>query len=179
MNTTNPPPDLFNMPPPARATLARRLAFPGALLGLGVAQTATLARQGLHWDQEMALFPWMLAHGWVLYRDIKDQHPPLLPALLTLLPDPGAAGPQLIVTLGLAGLTLALVALAAARRGGAWAGLIAAGWYSLWLPVLGGPHLWYDLALGPCYLAALLLAPAIRRAAGAGGLPRRWGCYSA
>jgi hypothetical protein len=165
MNTTTLPRDLFNTPHAAHLRpLLRRLGFAGGLLGLGAAQTATLARQGLHWDQEMALFPWMLAHGWVLYRDIKDQHPPLLPTLLALLPDPGAAGPQLLATLGLTLLTLMLAALVAARSAGAGAGLIAAAWVALWLPVLGGAHLWYDLALGPCYLAALLLLPLIRRA---------------
>ena len=34
----------------------------------------------------------------------------------------------------------------------------AAGLYALWLFTLGDAHLWYDLALGPCYLGAALLA---------------------
>src|SRR6476660_8202728 len=48
------------------------------------ALTTTVARNGLHWDQETALYPWLMNNGWILYRDIRDQHAPLFPSLLAL-----------------------------------------------------------------------------------------------
>jgi hypothetical protein len=144
-----------------RSRPSSRLVAGAALLAvgaIGAGQVWVMRRSGLHWDQEMALFPWLLRRGWVLYRDLKDQHPPLLPALLALTPDPGGAAPELILTLGLILLTTLLVALLAARLRGPGAAVGAAGLYALWLFTLGDAHLWYDLALGPCYLGAALLA---------------------
>ncbi|HMA35942.1 MAG TPA: hypothetical protein VKY74_15875 [Chloroflexia bacterium] len=135
----------------------------GALLLLTGGLAATLLRSAFHWDQETALFPWLLRDGWVLYRDVRDQHGPLLPAALALLPDPGAAGPQFAATVALLVLTALLTALAAWRTHGPIAALLATGVYALWLLPFGGAHLWYDLALGPFYLGAYILGLVLLR----------------
>ena len=113
---------------------------------------------GLHWDQETALYPWLMRNGWVLYRDIRDQHGPLFPSLLALLPDPGSAGTQLAVDIVLLALVVTLLAVAAWRTAGPLAALFATGLYALWVLPFDGAHLWYDLGLAPFYLGAYLLA---------------------
>src|SRR5213082_2340616 len=45
-------------------------------------------------DYEVALLPMLVRKGWVMYRDIIDQHPPLLPALLGITTS-GDTGPAL------------------------------------------------------------------------------------
>jgi hypothetical protein len=130
------------------------------VFGLGVLVAglcATVARNGVHLDQEMALFPWLMRDGWPLYTDVRDQHGPLFPALLALLPDPGNASTQLAVTIVLVGLVAALVALAAWRAAGPVAAIFATGLYALWILSYDGAHLWYDLALAPLYLLAFIL----------------------
>ena len=119
--------------------------------------SATVARNGLHWDQETALYPWLVNNGWVLYRDIRDQHGPLFPSLLALLPDPGSAGTQFVFMLMLVALTALLIALSAWRISGPAAALISVGLYTLWILPFDGAHVWYDLGLAPFYLAAFLL----------------------
>jgi hypothetical protein len=118
---------------------------------------ATVGRNGLHWDQETALFPWLMRNGWVLYRDLRDQHGPLFPALLSLLPDAGSAGTQFLITIVSVSLIAALVAVAAWRTAGPVAAMFATGLYALWLLPFEGEHLWYDLGLAPFYLGAYLL----------------------
>jgi hypothetical protein len=122
-----------------------------------VGLTATVARNGLHWDQETALYPWLINNGWVLYRDIRDQHSPLFPALLSLLPDPGSSGTQFIFLVVLVVLIALLTAIAAWRISGPVAAVAAVGFYMLWILPFDGAHVWYDLALAPFYLAAFLL----------------------
>lgn len=135
----------------------RVIGWVAAILAVMGALCATVARNGLHWDQETALFPWLMSNGWVLYRDLRDQHGPLFPSLLALLPDPGSAGTQLVVTIALVGIITGLVAVAAWRTAGPVAGLLAAGLYTLWIIQFEGEHLWYDMGLAPFYLAAYLL----------------------
>jgi hypothetical protein len=131
-----------------------------AVAALGVAGAAALA-WGRQWfvDYEVALLPWLLRRGAVLYRDVADQHPPLVPLLLALVDgDPGL--PLRAVTVGLQALTLALTYAAARRWGGGAAGLGALLLAALWAPAFDADHLWYDAALAPVYLGALwLLAP--------------------
>ena len=70
----------------------------------------------------MALLPWLLRRGAVLYRDVADQHRRPSPALLALVDgDPGL--PLRAVTVGLQALTLALTYAAARRWGGPAVGL--------------------------------------------------------
>ncbi len=120
--------------------------------------SATVARNGLHWDQETALYPWLMNNGWVLYRDIRDQHGPLFPSLLSLLPDPGSAGTQFVFMLLLVALVALLTAIAAWRTSSPAAALFAVGLYALWILPFDGAHVWYDLGLAPFYLAAFLVA---------------------
>src|SRR5205085_268732 len=87
-----------------------------------------------------------------------DQHTPLLPFALSLLPDPGAPGPQLVFTVSLIAVTLALTATLAWRLSGPIGMLAATTLYALWVLPFEGAHLWYDLALAPFYLAAVLVA---------------------
>ncbi|HST04813.1 MAG TPA: glycosyltransferase family 39 protein [Chloroflexia bacterium] len=129
----------------------------GAILAASAVLCATVARNGVHWDQETALFPWLIHNGWVLYRDLRDQHSPLFPGLLSLLPDPGSAGTQLVVTVVLVGVVTLSVAVVAWRIAGPIAALLSVLLYSLWLVPFEGEHLWYDLALAPFYLAAILI----------------------
>ncbi len=137
--------------------LTFRYPLLAACMALGGVLCVTVARHGLHWDQETALFPWLMHNGWVLYRDIRDQHGPLFPAILAVLPDPGSASTQFAVTVVLVALITALLALAAWRTGGPVAALLAVGLYALWIIPFDGVHLWYDLGLAPFYLGAYLL----------------------
>jgi hypothetical protein len=141
----------------ARRISGLRLASAASIVALISGLCATLARDGLHWDQETALYPWLMNHGWVLYRDIRDQHGPLFPSLLSVLPDPGSAGTQFVVMLMLVACTALLIAVAAWRVSGPLAALIGVGLYSIWILPFDGAHVWYDLGLAPFYLAALLV----------------------
>jgi hypothetical protein len=159
----------LNMASPAPGRRTSGFLTIGALAGLAVligALCATVARHGVHLDQEMALFPWLMRNGWALYTDVRDQHGPLFPALLALLPDPGSASTQLAVTIVLVGLVAALVAVGAWRVAGPVAALLATGLYALWILSYDGAHLWYDLALAPVYLLAFILGLSMVRGPG-------------
>ncbi len=110
-------------------------------------------------DAEVTLLPWLMGHGWILYNNLIDQHPPLLPLLLVPLNgDPGL--PLRILILALRGLTLALTYAVGVRLAGVWGGLVALAGAALWALGTDGAHLWYDGALAPVYLGVvLLLAP--------------------
>ena len=133
--------------------LASAIAIAATVGGL----CATLARSGPSWDQEAALYPWLMNHGWVLYRDIRDQHGPLFPGFLSLWPDPGSAGSQLFFMLILVVCTALLTAVTAWRVSGPVAAVIGVGLYTIWIVPFDGAHVWYDFGLAPFYLAALLL----------------------
>ena len=119
-------------------------------------------------DAETTLVPWLLRRGWLLYTDVIDQHPPLLPWLL--MPFDGDPGlPLRIFIFALRALTLLLTYVAARRLCGAWAGLVALAGAALWAIGANAAHLWYDGALAPVYLGALLLLMARDKPAAPGG----------
>ena len=132
---------------------------------------ATVARSGLHWDQETALYPWLMNHGWVLYRDIRDQHGPLFPSLMALLPDPGSSNTQFAFMLVLVSFTALLVAVSAWRVSGPVAAVIGLGLYALWILPFDGSHVWYDLGLSPFYLVAFLAGWELLKRRGSNWLP--------
>lgn len=142
----------YARPPPRRERAVPWLA--GGLIMLAA---------GLAWetqyfvDPEVTLLPWLISRGWVLYRDLVDQHPPLFPVLLAGLGggDPGL--PLRLVILGLRVGTLALTYRVARRWAGPGAGLAALALAEAWLVPFEGTHLWYDGALGPIYLGVLWL----------------------
>ena len=128
-----------------------------AILALSVGLCATVARIGFHWDQESALLPWLMSRGWVLYRDLRDQHTPLFPWAAAFLPDPGSAGTQFALNLALLALVCGLLALVAWRTAGPFAAMVAMSVYAVWTIRFDGAHLWYDFALAPFYLVAYWL----------------------
>ncbi|MGI8586547.1 MAG: hypothetical protein ACR2M0_02525 [Chloroflexia bacterium] len=134
-----------------------RFAPPAILIGL-ICLLAWRVQYAV--DQEVSLLPWLMGRGWVLYRDMIDQHPPLLPALLALL---GASDPGLplhLVIIGLLAVTLELAYALAARLAGRLAGLGAALLTATWGLPFDSLHLWYDGALAPIYLGVGCLAAA-------------------
>jgi hypothetical protein len=141
------------------------------LLAGGIVGFATLLAWSTQYyvDYEMSLLPWLTSRGWVLYRDMVDQHPPLLPWLLALLGagDPGL--PLRLVITGLGVLTLALTYAVATRLAGPLAGLAAVALAAIQANVFEGNHLWYDGVLGPVYLGVLLLLARAPAASGTSG----------
>ena len=108
-------------------------------------------------DYEVSLLPWLIEKGWVLYRDIADQHTPLFTALLVPFGAGDTSIPLQMVVVGLHFLTLLLVYLVTIRMAGAVAGLGAVILAELWTVAMEGTHLWYDGVLGLVYMAMLLL----------------------
>jgi hypothetical protein len=107
---------------------------------------------------EMVMFPWLLDHGFELYRDLIN---PYWPGLTWLLwgwfKVWGFGFGQLkiltwlviLVTDGLVyGLTVRL-------SGKKWAGLVALAFFVFWQPVLEGNGLWHDIVLTLVLLLAL------------------------
>lgn len=107
-------------------------------------------------DAETTLLPWLARRGWVLYVDLVDQHPPLLPWLLVPFDgDPGL--PLRVAIVALRALALVFTYLVARRLCGAWGALIALIGAALWAIGANAAHLWYDGALAPVYLGIVFL----------------------
>lgn len=144
-------------------------------------------------DHEMVLLPWLMRRGWTLYGDLVDQHPPLLPALVMLAGGGDAGLPLHLLIAGLQVVTLISAFLLASRlagpeqagsashsgpEGSKWgsgsAGLWALLFVETWGVGLDGTRLWYDGALAPIYLWALLLLlkPTLRQ--GGAASTRLW-----
>jgi hypothetical protein len=131
---------------------------PAALLALLVGLSALVYAwfEQYSVDAETTLVPWLMRHGWILYTDVIDQHPPLLPWLL--MPFDGDPGlPMRVFIVALRALTLLLTYAAARRLCGEWAGLVALAGAALWAIGANAAHLWYDGALAPVYLGVVLL----------------------
>ncbi|HMA36682.1 MAG TPA: hypothetical protein VKY74_19665 [Chloroflexia bacterium] len=136
---------------------ARVYLAPALALGLGSLAVGQQARWPYFVDYEVSLLPWLVGRGWVLYRDMVDQHTPLLPILLAGL---GAGDPGLglhLVILGLAALTLGLTYRVAAAAAGPGAGVVALSLTAIWAVAFEPTHLWYDGVLAPVYLAVLAI----------------------
>ncbi len=103
--------------------------------------------------------PWLINQGFAVYRDIVDQHEAGLPMLLALaLPLVGS--PLLLVKwtfIALVAMTILLTYLVAKRASGEMAGVLAALYLALWLPLVFGGKLWYEVAIGPLCLLAIVL----------------------
>ncbi|MHB1416857.1 MAG: hypothetical protein ACYC1C_16545 [Chloroflexota bacterium] len=127
--------------------------------------TAYSSVYGLRFVPRLALQPWLMNNGFVVYRDIVDQHeaglPLLMSWLLPLVGDPIALTKWLFISL--IAVSLILVYFAAARELGQTAGMLAAAFFTLWVPVLTAGMLWYEIVLAPLYLGAYLLWPADTR----------------
>lgn len=107
-------------------------------------------------DAETTLLPWLIRRGWVLYTDLVDQHPPLLPWLLVPFDgDPGL--PLRVFVVALRAATLILTYVVARRLCGRWGGLAALTGAALWAIGANAAHLWYDGVLAPVYLLILFL----------------------
>src|SRR5215211_6317644 len=135
----------------------------GTRLLSGLAAAVIILAAGLAWrtqyfvDGETTLLPWLVGRGWVLYRDLIDQHPPLFPALLAVLSNGDPGPPSQGVIVGWRVLTLLLTYVVALRWAGVAAGLTAVLLTEAWLTAFDGTHLWYDSALAPVYLGVLAL----------------------
>ncbi|MHB1005881.1 MAG: glycosyltransferase family 39 protein [Chloroflexota bacterium] len=109
----------------------------------------------------LSLQPWLMNNGFVVYRDIVDQHEAAMPLLLSLTL-PLVGDPLLQLKWGfiaLAVVTLLLVYGFARRHLGRGAAIVAAVCYVAWLPRLGQGMLWYESLLAPLYMAAFALWP--------------------
>ncbi len=107
-------------------------------------------------DYEVTLLPWLISRGWVMYRDIVDQHTPLLPTLLA--PGGGDPGPLLHALVALQHLTLLCLTYVLARRLFGWAaGLFSLALVEVWSVAFDSMRLWYDSVLGLIYLVVLLV----------------------
>lgn len=105
------------------------------------------------------LHPWLIRQGFLPYRDIADQHAPLLPAVLALLvpffPDPLTLNYVVLAAVLLA--TVILVVLVSRQLFGRTAAIAALVFFMLWEPVFATHGLYYESALGMLYLLALLV----------------------
>ncbi len=139
-----------------------------AAIAITIASTLVVWRSQYFVDSETTLLPWLTSRGWVLYRDMIDQHPPLFTALLVPLGGAGAPGSPLhLVVVGLHLLTLIVTYAVASQIGGRIAGLASVALAAIWTVAFEGTHLWYDGALAPLYLLMLLLAFKLSSAPGA------------
>jgi hypothetical protein len=102
--------------------------------------------------------PWALRNGAVLFENLVDIHPPLMPWLLVVLgwviPDELLLAK--LVLIGLLSLSSLLTFLVARRFFGNWAGLASAACFVLWAPTFGTGKLWYETFLTAVYLIYLL-----------------------
>ncbi len=155
---------------PSRAALdeKRRSATPAGLRRLRIGAAGPLAilvavaalvyawYEQYSVDAETTLLPWLIRRGWVLYTDLIDQHPPLLPWLLVPFDgDPGL--PLRVLIVALRAVTLLLTYIVARKLCGAWGALVALTGVAFWAVGANADHLWYDGALAPVYLVIVLL----------------------
>lgn len=135
--------------PPVRAALSALIAYQVVMYGLVVRAYLHIA---------LVFVPWLLTQpGYVLYSSVKVWYPPgylwFHAAMTALLPDP-------IVRMRLGHIVLAaattLILYVLARRWwGEWAGLIAAGSFALWGPLMSQYPMYFEVALGFFSLLAL------------------------
>jgi len=144
-------PPLPSTLPRGRMSVADLLAF---LIGGAALVYAWFEQYAV--DAETTLLPWLIRRGWVLYADLVDQHPPLLPWLLVPFDgDPGL--PLRVAIFALRAVTLLFTYIVARRLCGAWGALVALSGAALWAIGANAAHLWYDGALAPVYLGIVFL----------------------
>lgn len=135
-----------------------RAAHAADWLAVGIIIAATLITSLAQYevDYEVTLLPWLLSRGWIMYRDVVDQHPPLLPTLLAA--GGGDPGPLLHALVALQHLALLSLTYLVARRLFGWgAGLFSLALVEAWSVALDSMRLWYDSVLGLLYLLVLFV----------------------
>jgi hypothetical protein len=131
----------------------------GCLASLVAFQTWAFGfRLSLSLGPIVILQPWLLDHSFIEYKNIADQHSPLMPVILAVLRwlIPDGYHLALLVLVGLLALTCVLVFITSQRKAGWWVGVWAAGFFVLWSPAFGLQKLWYEVFLGPIFLAWLV-----------------------
>jgi hypothetical protein len=146
---------LRGIPSRGGARTALKLAVVAALSALVIFQAwAYFTRMQLWIGPRVLLQPWLIARGFVMYRDIVDLHAPLMPLILSALVPLFRDGILLAKVVIVALLSLSvLLTFEAARRSAGWiAGLAAAWFFVVWSPTFVFFKLWHESFLAPLYL---------------------------
>lgn len=131
-----------------------------ALIIIIAAQTlAYLYVWPLSLGPRVILQPWLMHQGYVLYKDIADEHAPLMYLVLS------AVQPLASDNLEAAKLTLVVLINAstlltfwAGKKSGHWpAGILSSLFFALWSPLFGYGKLWHETFLAPFYILILIL----------------------
>ncbi len=107
------------------------------------------------------LQPWMMLRGRLLYRDIGDEHAPLMYLILALLRQFTQNGLLLAqyVLVSLLTINVLLVFWVGKSLGGNTAGVLSALFFGLWSPLFGYGKLWHETFLAPLYLLLVIQYP--------------------
>ncbi len=107
------------------------------------------------------LQPWMMHQGRLLYRDIGDEHAPLMYFILTILYSFVQNGPLLArcVLISLLTMNVWLAFWVGKSFGGTTAGVLSALFFGLWSPLFGYGKLWHETFLSHVYLLLVMQYP--------------------
>jgi hypothetical protein len=130
------------------------------LLGLLVFQAwAYYDKLPLSLGPRVILQPWLLRRGLVMYENIADLHPPLMPLLIATLTPliPDGLNLAKLVLVVLLFLSTLLTLVVGWRKTGWVGGFWAACFFVVWSPTFGFGKLWQESFLTPLYLLLFLL----------------------
>lgn len=107
----------------------------------------------------VVLQPWLMRQGYLLYKNIADEHPPLMPLFLLAMHQVVSDSFQVAkLTLVLLISITALLTFWAGKKGGGWlSGILSLVFFVLWSPIFGYGKLWYETFLAPIYILILIL----------------------
>jgi len=156
MNSNKPFLDCFpGAPLRGRARMGLKLAVLAGLSALVIFQAwAYFARMQLWLGPRVVLQPWLIARGFVMYRDIVDLHAPLMPLILSALV-PWFRDGILLAQVAIASLVSVstLLTFEIGRRTVGWIGGLWAAWcFVVWSPTFVFFKLWHESFLAPIYL---------------------------
>ncbi len=134
----------------------------------------SLAVQAHEVSNDLIVEPYLINHGFLMYRDIVNQHAPFVSYVMALLYRVvGYSNSVKVALLLVVGLVIALLTyVVATRLADRMAGLVALILFAMVWPHVGGATLWFDTFLPCLYLASLLLLVQQRRLTDRGaGIP--------
>lgn len=107
----------------------------------------------------VVLQPWLMQRGYLLYKNIADEHPPLLSFLLLAMQPIASDSLQVAkFTLILLISVTTLLTFWAGKQDDSWlSGILSLFFFTMWSPIFGYGKLWHETLLSPIYLLILML----------------------